>query len=73
MNVEIARMRIDRHTNGLVARVETPIMDGLCIAKKMASIAVRDQARHSSLAITELYTKHLEKANPDVVNWEGSL
>ena len=43
------------------------------LEKKMASIAVRDQARHSSLAITELYTKHLEKANPDVVNWEGSL
>lgn len=43
------------------------------LEKRMASIAVRDQARHSSLAITELYTKHIEKANPDVVNWEGSL
>lgn len=41
--------------------------------KKMASITVRDQARHSSLAITELYTRHLQKANPDVLDWEGSL
>ena len=40
---------------------------------KMASITVRDQARHSSLAITELYTRHLQKANPDVLDWEGSL
>ena len=40
---------------------------------KMASITVRDQARHSSLAITELYTRHLQRANPDVREWEGSL
>ncbi|MBR5638205.1 MAG: tyrosine-type recombinase/integrase [Muribaculaceae bacterium] len=40
---------------------------------KIASITVRDQARHSSLAITEIYTRHLAKANPDVVNWKGSL
>lgn len=43
------------------------------LEKKVASITVRDQARHSSLAITELYTRHLGKANPDVVNWKGTL
>ena len=43
------------------------------LEKKLASITVRDQARHSSLAITELYTRHLAKANAEVVNWEGSL
>ena len=40
---------------------------------RVASITVRDQARHSSLAITELYTRHLQRANPDVLEWEGSL
>ena len=39
----------------------------------IASITVRDQARHSSLAITELYTRHMRKANKDVLEWEGSL
>lgn len=43
------------------------------LESKMASITVRDQARHSSLAITELYTRHLQKANKDVLDWEGSL
>ena len=36
-------------------------------------LSVRDQARHSSLAITELYTRHLRKANSEVLAWEGSL
>lgn len=40
---------------------------------KLASITVRDQARHSSLAITELYTRHQGKANADIMKWEGSL
>lgn len=40
---------------------------------KLASITVRDQARHSSLAITELYTRHLGKANKEILNWQGSL
>lgn len=39
MNVEIALIRIDRHTNGPVARVGTLTMDGLCIAKRIASNA----------------------------------
>lgn len=39
----------------------------------IASIAVRDQARHSSLAITEVYTRHQQRANEQVLNWEGSL
>ena len=40
---------------------------------RIATITVRDQARHSSLAITELYTRHNRKANSDVLAWEGSL
>ena len=40
---------------------------------KLASITVRDQARHSSLAITELYTRHNGKANQEILNWQGSL
>lgn len=39
----------------------------------IASITVRDQARHSSLAITEVYTRHQQRANEAVLNWEGSL
>lgn len=39
----------------------------------IASITVRDQARHSSLAITEVYTRHQQRANEQVLNWEGSL
>ena len=41
--------------------------------RNIASIAVRDQARHSSLAITEVYTRHLQRANEQVLSWEGSL
>ena len=41
--------------------------------KNIASITVRDQARHSSLAITEVYTRHQQRANEAVLNWEGSL
>jgi integrase len=38
-----------------------------------ASIAVRDQARHSSLAITDIYTRHRTTANKDIVSLDGSL
>lgn len=41
--------------------------------KHIATISVRDQARHSSLAITELYTRHLQQANSELLKWEGSL
>ncbi|WP_304685720.1 tyrosine-type recombinase/integrase [Muribaculum intestinale] len=41
--------------------------------KKMASIAVRDQARHSSLAITDIYTRHKTSANKDIVDLDGAL
>ncbi len=41
--------------------------------RNMASIAVRDQARHSSLAITDIYTRHTTKANEDIVNLDGAL
>lgn len=40
---------------------------------KMATIAVRDQARHSSLSITDVYTRHSDKANSDIVGLDGSL
>lgn len=39
----------------------------------LTSIAVRDQARHSSLEITEVYTRHLQQANKVLLDWEGSL
>ena len=41
--------------------------------RNIASIAVRDQARHSSLAVTEVYTRHLQRANEQVLDWEGSI
>lgn len=39
----------------------------------VATIAVRDQARHSSIAITDIYTNHKGKANPDIVGLDGAL
>lgn len=41
--------------------------------KKVSNIAVRDQARHSSLAITDVYTRHLKEASPEIVNFKGSF
>lgn len=41
--------------------------------KKVSNLAVRDQARHSSLAITDVYTRHLSKANKEILDLEGSL
>ena len=40
---------------------------------KMPAIDVRDQARHSSLAITEIYTDHSEDVNPDIFKLDGAL
>lgn len=40
---------------------------------KLPAIKVRDQARHSSLAITEIYTDHSEDVNPDILNLDGAL
>lgn len=40
---------------------------------KLPTIEVRDQARHSSLAITEIYTEHSEDVNPDIFNLDGAL
>ena len=40
---------------------------------KVSNLAVRDQARHSSLAITDVYTRHLTKANKEILDLEGSL
>lgn len=37
------------------------------------SISVRDQARHSSLAITEIYTRHGRKANAELLDYDGAL
>ena len=41
--------------------------------RNMATIAVRDQARHSSLDITDIYTRHEGKANPDIIELDGAL
>jgi len=43
------------------------------LRKKMAAIDVRDQARHSSLAITEIYTDHMTEANEQILLLDGSL
>jgi integrase len=43
------------------------------LENNLASIAVRDQARHSSLAITDIYTRHRTSANRDIVALDGSL
>lgn len=39
----------------------------------MPAINVRDQARHSSLAITELYTDHSGKVNEEILKMDGAL
>lgn len=41
--------------------------------QNVVPIDVRDQARHSSLEITNLYTRHTRRANPDILNQDGAL
>lgn len=36
-------------------------------------LTVRDQARHSSLAITNIYAARRQKANSEVLDYRGSL
>jgi integrase len=36
-------------------------------------LTVRDQARHSSIAITNIYAGRSDKANPDLKNFDGAL
>ncbi|MCM1140651.1 MAG: tyrosine-type recombinase/integrase [Muribaculum sp.] len=43
------------------------------LKRKLPSIEVRDQARHSSLAITDIYTDHNTEANKDIVSLDGAL
>lgn len=43
------------------------------LKRKMPSIEVRDQARHSSLAITDIYTDHNTEANKDIIGLDGAL
>lgn len=40
---------------------------------KMPAIDVRDQARHSSLSITEIYTDHTTDVNQAIFNLDGAL
>lgn len=40
---------------------------------KMPAIEVRDQARHSSLAITEIYTDHSGDVNRAILEYDGAL
>lgn len=42
-------------------------------SKVVKTIEVRDQARHSSLAITDLYTDYSDQMNPDIFNIDGAL
>lgn len=39
----------------------------------MPAIDVRDQARHSSLAITEIYAEHSDTINPEIFRLDGAL
>lgn len=39
----------------------------------ITSLTVRDQARHSSLAITNIYAARRQKANSEVLDYRGSL
>ena len=41
--------------------------------KKLSNISVRDQARHSSLAITDVYTRHRAKADKAILDLDGDL
>lgn len=43
------------------------------LRRKMPVIQVRDQARHSSLAITDIYTDHETEANRAIVDIDGYL
>lgn len=42
-------------------------------SKDLQTIEVRDQARHSSLLITDIYTDHSEQMNPDIYDIDGAL
>jgi len=42
-------------------------------SKAVKTIEVRDQARHSSLSITDIYTDHSGQMNPDIYNMDGAL
>ena len=39
----------------------------------LPAIDVRDQARHSSLAITDIYAAHATKANAAILDMDGAL
>lgn len=42
--------------------------------RNVSTIDVRDQARHSSLAVTDIYARPKQvRANPDLINFEGDL
>ena len=43
------------------------------LKSKMPAIDVRDQARHSSLSITEIYTDHTTEVNPEIFELDGAL
>ena len=41
--------------------------------KKLSNISVRDQARHSSLAVTDVYTRHRDNADKAILELDGTL
>ena len=41
--------------------------------KKPSNISVRDQARHSSLAVTDVYTRHRDNADKAILDLDGTL
>lgn len=42
-------------------------------SQKVSTIEVRDQARHSSLSITDIYADHSDLVNPDIYGIDGAL
>lgn len=42
-------------------------------SQKVSTIEVRDQARHSSLLITDIYADHSELVNPEIYDIDGAL
>ena len=43
------------------------------LEKNLSNISVRDQARHSSLAVTDIYTQRRKKADKHIVDLDGAL
>ena len=57
----------------LIRLLKQPSIDCEMLDSNITSLTVRDQARHSSLAITNIYAARRQKANSEVLDYRGSL